>query len=163
MTFRKNTAEDFWVRLDRSGGPEVCWPWKGKRQFQLSFNIRPFTAWAWILTHGSLPTNKKVLHKLECPNVDNRCGNPAHLMLGTAADQVRRVHDHPLRHGKKGAKWKIHATRCPQGHLYETSAVIRKDGYRRCKICCRIGVQRRRSRQIAMVVNPLVAKLLATA
>lgn len=71
----------FWDRVDRSGGPDACWPWTGhidKRSgygwFWWKGKNRRAHRVAWELTHGSPPT-KNTLHT--CDN--RRCQNPKHL------------------------------------------------------------------------------------
>lgn len=73
---------------DRSGGPDACWPWvasighcgygivrEGKRK------LKAHRA-AWSERNGPIPVGRFVLHRC-----DNRiCTNPAHLWLGSIAD-----------------------------------------------------------------------------
>lgn len=80
----------FWAKVDKRG-PDECWPWIGY--------VRPssghgFTSYkskcvhasrkAWILTHGWPGVNLSVLHR--CDNC--LCCNPAHMYLGTRADNM---------------------------------------------------------------------------
>jgi len=81
-------------RVDRSGGPEACWPWGGgkirtgyghlkvKGRTVLAHRVA-YEVWA-----GPIPEGKHVLHN--CPGGDNpACCNPAHLWLGTQADNMK--------------------------------------------------------------------------
>jgi hypothetical protein len=88
----------FWAKVDRSGGPEACWPrsgWKGKRGhglFRFYHDGRRIgslaSRYAYELTYGPIPSGMWVLHN--CPGGDNpACCNPAHLYLGTPADNAR--------------------------------------------------------------------------
>jgi len=82
----------FWGWVDK-GGPEDCWEWRGHRtkrgygHFQVNKAIGPKRAHrvAYFLHTGQQPGALKVLHRCDNPP----CCNPAHLFLGTQADNVR--------------------------------------------------------------------------
>lgn len=83
--------ERFWARVDRSGGPEACWPWLRYKQKSGHGRVwhedRLFVASrvAWKLTHGSLAEELDVCHT--CDN--GECCNPDHLFLGTHTDNMQ--------------------------------------------------------------------------
>lgn len=79
----------FWDRVTK-GTPEECWPWQGYRgpsgHGATTFQSLPIYASrkAWILTHGPIHGGLCVNHR--CDN--KLCCNPAHLYLGTRADNM---------------------------------------------------------------------------
>lgn len=84
-------GERFWSKVDRSGGPEACWPWRGALNSHGYGHVR----WngkcsranrvAWMLTSGPLPEDKPcVRHRCDQPS----CCNPAHLLPGTHSENM---------------------------------------------------------------------------
>jgi len=81
----------FWAKVDKSGGPEACWPWTGSRTSRGygrlkvgGRNGRVLRAHrvAWELTNGPIPPGFKVCHA---------CDNPPcvrHLFLDTQAGNL---------------------------------------------------------------------------
>lgn len=82
----------FWERVDRSGGPDACWPWTGaKKRRGYGFVMhrgKAFGAHRLALAGGfsSLP-DRSVLACHRCDNPP--CCNPAHLFWGTNTDNRR--------------------------------------------------------------------------
>lgn len=94
---RRSFVDRFWDRVDRSGGADACWPWTGGLtytgygQLRLSpvgdvLRGRKTTAHrtAWRLTFGEITEGLSVCHRCDNP----RCANPAHLWLGTHAENL---------------------------------------------------------------------------
>ena len=81
--------ERFWSRI-KIGNPEDCWPWtrsisNGYGQIKIKNKQTAANRLAYFLSTGKDPGESCVLHN--CPNGDNpACCNPAHLWLGTLAD-----------------------------------------------------------------------------
>lgn len=80
---------NFWCKVDRRG-PDECWPWlAGKVKGYGMFRLRPVgsfivTRIMYYLTTGKQPGPLCACHKCDKPG----CCNPAHLFLGTLADNV---------------------------------------------------------------------------
>lgn len=82
--------ERFWLKVDRSGGPDACWPWTAGRTehgYGVFWDGERFwkaQRYAWALTHGD-PGPLHVLHRCDNPP----CVNWAHLFLGSHRDNMR--------------------------------------------------------------------------
>jgi hypothetical protein len=132
--------ERFWPKVDRSAGPGGCWPWLGTRNSKNASSTHGFfwSGTAYVRAHrfsyelhvGPIPDGMWVLHHCDNPP----CVNPAHLFLGTAADNNadslrkgrRRVPEPPQRK----------RTHCIHGHEFTPDNTYRTpEGHRHCRAC----------------------------
>lgn len=109
VQIRPDPIEDFWRRVDTSGGPDACWPWLGvlyadgygqhryylpgvgERQSALAHRF------AWEATNGPIRDGQMVCHTCDVRYPPGsisyrRCCNPSHAFLGSALDNNRDRH-----------------------------------------------------------------------
>ncbi|WP_051531721.1 HNH endonuclease [Sphingomonas sp. URHD0057] len=123
----------FWAKVER-GGEDECWPFIGSRTvgygyfyWGSSFGVRAHRV-AYSLTHNiELRRDDVILHRCDNPP----CCNPAHLTLGTHADNVAdKVAKGRARGGNSGK------THCQRGHaLSPPNTYATPDGRRQCRTC----------------------------
>lgn len=112
--------ERFWSFVDRSGDPDACWLWtgylttSGYGEISVANRRRWSHRIAWELLRGPIPPGIEVCHN--CPDGDNpACCNPAHLFLGTHADNMRDMW--AKGRGRSGLA-EAAKTHCPHRHPY---------------------------------------------
>ncbi len=139
----RNPVERFWekVRVDAHG----CWEWQGTitsttgyGKFTVGFQDFGAHRFAWIITHGSIPSSKILV----CHHCDNRrCVCPDHLFLGTTRDNALDM----VRKGR-APRGRADQTHCAHGHEWNAENTHRRpDGARVCRICVRGRTRRRRT------------------
>jgi hypothetical protein len=88
----KRGVDRFWSKVDRSGGPDACWPWTGEvghhgyGRFSLGTQAYRAHRMAWHLTTGQTLTPDVIIRHVVCDKPI--CCNPSHLAPGSQQDNV---------------------------------------------------------------------------
>lgn len=124
----------FWPRIDRSAGPEGCWPWMGylspKGYGVVRYNGKAprVHRLAYHFLVGPLPHIRMLQLDHRCRN--RVCCNPTHLELVTGRENLMRGATHAAVNAAK--------THCHRGHPLEGENLYRyADGHRACRACMR--------------------------
>lgn len=114
VTFGRHEADycsrKFWQSVAITADPSQCWLWLlrknncGYGQVNRDGRTQSAHRMAWILTHGSIPQDKCVMHLC-----DNRlCVNPSHLQLGSLQENiVDRDNKHRTAKGRQSGQAKL--------------------------------------------------------
>ena len=154
--------------VDRSGGPDACWPWTASKRRKGYGRIRiggpAFVASrvAYLIGFDVDPGSLLVLHRCDNPP----CCNPAHLFLGTHQENMTDS-------VTKGRRAGVRADRCIRGHLKLGDRSVSTGTGWRCRECKRIRARanwpaqrarkkaRRELARAAQTTNPRPAELVA--
>ena len=145
-------AERFWEKVDRSGGPDACWPWLGTHDNHGYGHLRVGSRvdgtrrmekahrLSYELAVGPIPDGLPLDHLCRT----HGCANFAHIEPVTQAENTRR--------GIRG----VLTTHCPAGHPYDeanTRHYTTSEGWRArfCKACARAATARYRNKKKAQV------------
>lgn len=117
----KTVEERFWEKVE-VGAEDECWPWRSTAESGTYGNFQVVRGQcttssrvAWSLTSGPIPEGMFVCHQCDYPP----CCNPAHLFLGTAADNMADKH-------RKGRQRYLRGSDLPQTKLSDQDkAVVR--------------------------------------
>ena len=111
----------FWAKVDRSGGPDACWPYSAAKPggygltaaggAMTGSNAAHVVAFTLAMGLPKAPNREVVLRHL-CDN--KPCCNPAHLLPGAQSENVRDV-IRAKREGRKGPQAVAHPVQAPPG------------------------------------------------
>ncbi len=134
-------ADRFWVKVDRSGGPDACWPWLAKTEregygrvwwkgrSELSHRV------SYELTLGAIPDGAHLDHLCRT----RYCVNPQHLDPVTMAENIAR--------GQSPSATNARRTHCVNGHEFTAENTYHPPKQPRSRYC--IACARQRSQDYA--------------
>lgn len=132
---KREYAERLWAKVDRTGGPDACWPFAGAVRYgRITIYYQEFLAHrlAFAVTYGYWPEN--ALHW--CDN--QPCCNPRHLHDGTLAQNNLEMAERGR--SNRGKRMPQNKTHCRNGHEYtpENTYISPQTGSYCCRECNRI-------------------------
>lgn len=140
-------AERLWAKVDRTAGPDACWPWTGSltkggygkiRAGSITEPILSAHVAAYVVTFGPVPDGREVDHVKARGCVRRDCCNPSHLEAVTHRENNARADTISTVNARK--------THCPANHAYDlANTYICRNGARSCRRC-RANQDRKRRR-----------------
>lgn len=131
------STERFWSKVDRSAGPNQCWPWTGAR-FELGYGAFKDRGRQYHSNRIALEQwlGKPLGDALALHTCDNPpCCNPAHLYAGTVQDNAR---DRVIR-GRQAYGDRVPYLRRPRGSKHP-DAVLTEQSVAEIRAALREGV-----------------------
>jgi hypothetical protein len=134
--FPRNTP--FWERVQR-GTADACWLWLGSRhpqghgQVRVNGTVIYAHRHAYVLAHGHIPAGLIVRHRCDNPP----CCNPAHLELGTVADNSRDAVERRQHWAPRGA---THPRAKFSDALIESARCMRAGGLSNLEVAEQTGI-----------------------
>jgi hypothetical protein len=123
LSMVKQTVSGCWEKQGfrhKEGYGTMSYRGKGHRAHVLAFK----------LMRGPVPSGMVVMHMCDNPP----CCNPAHLKLGTRAENNKDMHAKGRSNYSKARK-----TKCKHGHEFTAENTrITREGFRACKACARL-------------------------
>lgn len=125
-------GERFWEKVDRSGGPDACWPWLAKRNWMGYGNFwadgREWMAHRWAYQELVGPITEGLTLDHLCRN--RWCVNPAHMEQVTLGENILRGEGPAAKNRRK--------THCKRGHPFDEANTYRfgpQKQWRMCRTC----------------------------
>lgn len=148
------SADRFWAKVDRSGGPDACWPWLGARSngghgmFRLDGKTVPAHRVAVMLDGREIPPGHVPDHLCR----QRHCNNPRHLEVVSHRENTLRGAGPTAQHAAKD--------RCLRGHEFTEANTIRRSKGRECRACREERERRRPHRNRAAYFSSWRARTL---
>ena len=105
--YSQKVIDRFWSKVDKSGGPDACWPWTagtyrgGYGQFAVDRTGRRAHAVALEIESGETADGRLAMHTV-CDNPP--CCNPSHLKWGTTQENTTERQTKGRHVGPRGTK-----------------------------------------------------------
>lgn len=142
----------FWSKVDRSGGPDACWPWLGGKTkagygvFYLTRGRREYAhRVAYALVVGPIPEGREIDHVCRTPG----CVNAAAGRETTGALHLEPVtHQENVARGEAPSAIVARTGVCSRGHSMN-DAIVHADGRRECRACRNENKRANRAKRLA--------------